>query len=574
MNHCVSTVVFISIAITAAVGRQECTMVNKFMMEQVTCGYNSTSCSLALDIGRCLSCQPLTCEVIIGTCLFDYEANSSLAMHFRTGQVSIESPLPTSCQELEERMCGAMNRKGFLCSECKPGYGPAPYSSTVKCFECKDDGSVKLWLLYLALELVPSTFFFFVVVFFNIRTTAPPYTAFVFFSQFFALLYKIQPYMRTSLNLQVNKVFLQGILTLVSFWNLDFFRHVVPPFCISSRLTDLYVLFLDFISALYPLFLVVITLSLIELHARNFRPLVILWKPVHKYFACVRRKLDPKSSVIAASATFMSLSFSKILVTVFLSVTRSSVVDNYVVVSYRGMYDPSIHCNTTAECSKQLASTPYFFPLLILFIIVHLPTLLLLLYPIKAFRRLLCCCCSSKLHAIYIFVDTFQGHYKNGTTGSRDYRAASSISFILRTVLGVIAINHRTHYGIPISFAYLSLIFYFVLTSLFYSVVQPCRRRYMNIAECVVYSLAALMLLNVGIAHKLSPHPLFYARVYLFLVLLVLPSVMLLILSCSKIFSCGCGFCEIKRAIQMLSNSQEEEVPDRIEHPLDYAPLP
>ena len=57
-------------------------------------------------------------------------------------------------------------------------------------FECKDDGSVRQLLLYLALELVPSTIFYFVVIFFNVRTTAPPYTAFVFFSQFFAFLYQ------------------------------------------------------------------------------------------------------------------------------------------------------------------------------------------------------------------------------------------------------------------------------------------------------------------------------------------------------------------------------------------------
>ncbi len=67
---------------------------------------------------------------------------------------------------------------------------------------------------------------------------------------------------------------LSGVLTLISFWNLDFFRHVLPPFCISSRLTDLDVLRLDCISAFYPLFLALLTLVLIELHARNFCPLV------------------------------------------------------------------------------------------------------------------------------------------------------------------------------------------------------------------------------------------------------------------------------------------------------------
>ncbi len=91
-----------------------------------------------------------------------------------------------------------------------------------------------------------------------------------------------------------------------------------------------------------------------------------------------------------------------------------------------GLYDPSIEGNTTAEYMKQLIATPYYFPLLIMLIIAQLPTLLLLLYPIKAFRRLLRCCGSSRYHAIYAFVDTFQGHYKDGAEITEQYRALAS----------------------------------------------------------------------------------------------------------------------------------------------------
>ena len=84
-------------------------------------------------------------------------------------------------------------------------------------------------------------------------------------------------------------------------------------------------------SAFYPLFLVILTFVCIELHARNFRPLVILWKPVHKYFANCRRKLDPKSSIIAAFATFASLSFSKILATALLPALHGGLIEQYTV---------------------------------------------------------------------------------------------------------------------------------------------------------------------------------------------------------------------------------------------------
>jgi len=39
----------------------------------------------------------------------------------------------------------------------------------------------------------------------------------------------------------------------------------------------------------YPLFLLVITYVCIEVHARNFRLVVYLWKPFHRCFAKVRR---------------------------------------------------------------------------------------------------------------------------------------------------------------------------------------------------------------------------------------------------------------------------------------------
>ena len=586
---------FILSTVTVTAGRgngtEKCTMGNKFI-EHSTCSYNNTSCDIPFVIGKCLSCEPSTCEVVSGECFLDLDMNSSFTADLKTGMIYSKLPPPKSCEELNDRMCGAMNREGFLCSQCKPGYGPAPYSSTVKCFECKD-GSTRQWLLYLALELVPSTVFYFVVILFNIRTTAPPYTAFVFLSQFFAFLYKIQPFIRLSLNFRVNKVLLHGILTLISFWNLDFFRHVVPPFCISSKLTDLHVLLLECVSALYPISLVILTFLCIELHARNFRPLVILWKPVHKYFANCRRKLDPKSSVIAAFATFMSLSFSKILVIALLATFSGSLnlARGGRGQGMRGLYDLNLQGNTTAEYWKQLAATPYFIPLLIMLIIVQLPTLLLLLYPIKAFRRLLTCCGSSRYHAIYVFIDTFQGHYKDGTNGSQDYRAASSISFLLRTLFCVLLGGTKVRYGLPTSKlgTYLSLTSVLVIVSLFYGMIQPCKKKYMNVIESVVYCAAGLILLSLGAAHtnyvesrshSFKQNFSLYISLYLSLIFLVIPSLMLLVTFIFKIFTGLCCVHGSKRAKKVwgymtcdLDASSPQELPDRLEHPLDYEHL-
>ena len=65
--------------------------------------------------------------------------------------------------------------------------------------------------------------------------------------------------------------------------------------------------------AVYPFFLTVVSYILIELHDRNFRVLVFLWKPFRCIFTLFRRNWDIRTSVIDAYATFFQLSCFKIL---------------------------------------------------------------------------------------------------------------------------------------------------------------------------------------------------------------------------------------------------------------------
>ena len=63
-----------------------------------------------------------------------------------------------------------------------------------------------------------------------------------------------------------------------------------------------------------------------------------------------------------------------------------------------------------------------------------LPILLLFLYPCSCFQACLnrtgCSC-----QLLHTFMDTFQGHYKNGTNGSRDLRFFSGLYLLLRIVV-------------------------------------------------------------------------------------------------------------------------------------------
>ena len=138
------------------------------------------------------------------------------------------------------------------------------------------------------------------------------------------------------------------LVVLCGIWSLDFFRSVVPPFCVSSSIKTVHALALEYLVAFYPIFLILITYACIKLHDNNFRPVVWLWKPFHRYFVHFRRRWDSKASIISAFTTFLLLSFSKILFVSFTLLYTFHVQYNYgdnpnKCVLY---YDPTIECLT------------------------------------------------------------------------------------------------------------------------------------------------------------------------------------------------------------------------------------
>ena len=405
-----------------------------------------------------MTCNPTTCATELGICRLTLELNKD------DGFIVFHKPsyylVPAcTCEDLNTRVCGPFNREGLLCSKCKPGYGPAPYSWSLKCEKCHDEYVGWFWLLYLVLELVPLTVFYLTVILLNIHVTSPPFTAFVFFCQLFTILFKESVYFKTGVIKYSSKIFPYMISALISIWNLDIFRSVVPPFCVSSKLTDVDTVLLEYISVLYPLLLILITYIGIELHARNFSLVVTLWKPFHKCFSKCRRTLDPTSSVIAAFSTFISLSFTKSL---YITYSIASQGHYYV----NGIRHVSLVLDQSKDSNQTFStwiSTWYFIPSVLL---TYFPVIiLLLLYPLKIFRKFLHYCCGGrKYHTIYVFMNTFQGHYKDSTNGTRDYRAVSCLNFLIKFVICWIYGEVWSKYGIPIKLY--SVCSYFNLTIL------------------------------------------------------------------------------------------------------------
>ena len=225
--------------------------------------------------------------------------------------------LPDEISELNSYMCGPLNRTGYLCGECKSGYGPGPFvtSCTNVCHFCHDT-----WheiILYLVLEFIPITAFYLLILVFQIRLTSAPMTCFITYCQLIVLLFYMEctnqwaPSFFSKIKYGYHSGTLRmgtkSLLTVYGVFNLDFFHYILPPFCISSQLRSIHVVFLGYISALYPFLLILLTWFCVELHGRNFRPIVWLWRPFHRCFVQLRRGWNTKSDLI--DVLLLSFSF-------------------------------------------------------------------------------------------------------------------------------------------------------------------------------------------------------------------------------------------------------------------------
>ena len=153
--------------------------------------------------------------------------------------------------------------------------------------------------------------------------------------------------------------------------------------------------------------LILIIYFCIELHARNFILLTMIWKPFHKCVTRLRRSWDPRASIINAFSTFLLTVAAYCLYGDDLWIVN--LTPKYHIEHISFLYsDPFIRPNSQQHLPYLLCPASF----LVVFILT--PTLLLCLYPTKAFRRLLQCCLSSRWQqAMSAFMDTFQGHYKD-----------------------------------------------------------------------------------------------------------------------------------------------------------------
>ena len=384
-------------------------------------------CNETLRQSAVLDCYCMTygesTGTVVGACFYNCVNNNAL-------KDVVYHPMPNNLDNLTVAMCGYLNRSGQLCGECEPGLSPPAYSYELHCTACTD--SWYNWVIYVAVAFLPLTVFLVLVLCCRISATSPQLCAFVTFSQGIAIPANVRVIIIGLKHHSSASVVARILLALYGVWNLDFFRTLMPSVA-CLQVDTLQALALDYGIAFYPLALIFVSYILIELHAHNVRIIVWLGRPFHTCFARFRQQWNVKTSIIDAFATFLILSNVKLLSVSFDLLTPTIIYNvNGSVIGLYLYYDASI------EFFGRTKHLPYaIVALFVVLILVLFPLLLLLLYPMQWFQR-----CLGRLgvrwHALHIFIDSFQGNFKDGTNGTRDCRYFAGVYLSVRLLLFVV----------------------------------------------------------------------------------------------------------------------------------------
>ena len=438
-----------------------------------------------LIIGYCMSYSQLehgSEHIVYGRCPFTpgLESHSQSVFPFL--------PLPKQKDKLESQFCGKMNRRGILCGRCADNFSIDVFSDSFICQNCS--AQAMNWVIFVAFEGLLPLVFFIIVILLHISLTSGPVNGYIFFSQVLTVSMEViiirSSWKQTNIHHPIIMTYMME--DLYSVWSLDFsrfFRSFAHSYhlCLGPQLKVIHVLCLRYLSALYPLCLIVVTYVLIELHARNCRILVWLWKPLCLFCVRFRQSWRAKTSVVDAFAAFILLSYVKI-VRISLVLTTFTYIYNTNSTAVKKVvnYDPTV-------TYLSLEHAPFaVIGILLLGTFGLVPPLLLSCYQFRHVQRCLNCCKLNR-HGLRIFMDAFQGCYKDGKDGGPDRRFFAGLYFIFRLIIFIIFdMTSR------VTLTYMALLVACIVFATITVFFQPYKRKIYTYLDVFFFNLLAVIM--------------------------------------------------------------------------------
>ena len=495
--------------------------------------YNTTTnqcqCYHNQHLDRDIHCTEAGAYIGLGNCM-TYEENVGTffakCFYFQLPHGSVLAsgylPLPRNVSELNDFICGPMHRKGRVCSECVDNFGPSVTSFGYKCTKCSD-----LWknlLLYALVEFGPTTIFYFLVLTLRISMTSSPMTCFIFYSQLVMYTTFKDPVFLNKILIQSRSDAIKYVMIVAGsfygMWNLDILKYVIPPICISRKLSIIHVEFLSLLSALYSLLLIIVTWICVELHGRNYKVLVFFWKPFHRCFVRIRNGYDTKKDIIDVFATFLLLTYSKLIYHSVEILGSQYIMKNGFSYTKVNLYDPAITYMSMQHLPYVIVS------LTVIVVFIFPPPFILLFYTTRVNVPRCRVTVGGRLRvALLTFVEKFYGCYRDRVDGGRDMRCFSALYFFMRPIVVVLYMVRAFRYSIHV---WCFAIILFGGVALLIAFVKPYKKIYMNLVDTLLLALIAVLCLLMAtpfensFLHALSVLVLYLAPMIIFLFIMIM----------------------------------------------------
>ena len=380
--------------------------------------------------------------------------------------------------DLNKFTCSPLNREGTYCETCKEEHGPSVFTQQLRCFNCTKPYSG--WALYLSLEFIPLTVFFFVIIIIGISPTTAYMNSFVLLSQLVSLIFSygnqgqfIPPFGIAY------KVLIKTLQTLYGIWNLDFFRHVVPGFCVSSNLSNLQVFLIQCASAFYPLCLLFVGWLCVFLHQRNFRLFVGLWKPFRQCLSHYPLPNNLNESLMRLFVTFYLFGYTKILYTCTLLITRAPLFTLNGKVIQVLFSSPDIGYFSQEHIPYAIIG------LLMLSTLILPPAVYLTIYPLFEKKKYFI-----KNFFLRSFVKASCSCFRDGSDKNMDCRQFAGGYLCLR----IVCVMLFAVIWSPLA-TYCTLSAVFTLSAIVVGIYRPYKQNICNVIDVIFFSLFAVGIL-------------------------------------------------------------------------------
>ena len=444
--------------------------------------YNNSSCVCGPGINNIVDCRDNQSTIYLLSChCMSYSDNSNdvvmggcpfLCTNYFYTKIDADTNLSDLCDHDIHQ-----NRQGQMCGQCKHNHSPSPYSYQLKCAHCSN--YKYNWLKYMVMAYLPLTVFFLIVIIFRLNALSASMNAFIFFCQIIscpAVMSLLSTFVYFSEKHPVDRDFniissAEFMATIFGMWNLDFFRMVYKPFCLHPNMSIIQIMCLDYAVAVYPLLLIGLTYMLFKLYERS-KVVHFFFKPVVWLFIHFHHQWKASNSLIEAFATFILLSYVKVINTSFdiLMPTQLRNVSGQVV----GLYS---YYNGSMEYFGR-EHLPYAVLAIFMFIAFNLvPFLLLCLYPCRCFQSCLNCCRLNN-QVLRTFMDAFQGCYKFEPYDCR-YWAAFYL-FLRIAALAVFAFAQSGYFVVLVGNLAIPAI-------ILAAIIQPYRETVYNVIDIVFF---------------------------------------------------------------------------------------